>query len=308
MCVFECESLSPRSFFVSLTYSLQRNHHHRHQCVKFLVPLFPLPPALAATPAVAGFLGTAPEGENTTEPAGADAGINTMRRRDGKSCLHWCCRNGHIEVMDHLLHHYYKPSALHTLGTGDGTTPVHIACFGGNVPLLRHMYFNYFHQREEQEEEQEQELAVATFHHQNNWGCLPEHFACMSLTAQPALFDFLVDVVHKGNRAIAAKYFFCCTNSEGMTPVHKWLLYLSKDGRPVETSLAWISTLRASLSPCEVPVPAPGDVVTWIQERCGYLVGKFNEEQNEQLASIMGRDYISVSPPPAQTVPAAAAL
>jgi ankyrin repeat protein len=254
-------------------------------CVAYLVPLFPLKINGAA--------------------ADDDIIVTTMRRRDGKSCLHWCCRNGHIDVMDYLLEHLYTPEALHTLGTGDGTTPVHIACFGGNVPLLQHMYTKYYKIAtttvSDDDKCEQDDIGHVTsditsnnhdknnnFHHQNNWGCLPEHFACMSINANPQLFQFLVDIVHSGDYARAAKYFFCSINSEGMTPVHKWLLYMSKDGREVEESLKWLGVLRLKLPEDEAPVPANGDVVSWIQERCGYLVGRLERSVQDILMDLMG--------------------
>eukprot|EP00605_Chrysophyceae_sp_TOSAG23-4_P002165 GSChrysophyteH1.ASY1.ANO1.2393.1 assembled CDS len=219
-------------------------------CVKYLVPMFPLKDSPTAC---------------------------TIRRRDGKSCLHWCCRNGHIEVLDYLVSRLYQPEALHLLGTGDGTTPVHIACFGGHVHLLKHHF------------------GRSDFHHTNNWGCLPEHFACMSARACPALFDFLLETVHGGDHSVTARYFFSYKNSEGMTPVHKWLLYMSKDGREVEESLQWLAALRLHLPADEPQVPAPGEVVSWIQERCGYLLGKLGPTSRLELSKLLVGEELTLS-------------
>ena len=73
-----------------------------------------------------------------------------------------------------------------------------------------------------------------------------------------------------------------------MTPVHKWLLYMSKDGREVEESLKWLGVLRLKLPEDEAPVPANGDVVSWIQERCGYLVGRLERSVQDILMDLMG--------------------
>ena len=189
-----------------------------------------------------------------------------LKRRDGKSCLHWACRNGHNAVVAYLVDNLYSSRALHKLGTGDGTTPVHIACFGGMVDMLHFLYDRYCmtdssgellvedcieerksidtdtqkclsgegveHNRnnkdnEDNENNEDDDIREELFAHVNNWGCYPEHFACMSAKSGPALFSFFVDRVHGGDKKKAAEVFFLRKNAENMTPVHKWLLVSS---------------------------------------------------------------------------------
>ncbi len=165
-----------------------------------------------------------------------------VRRRDGKSCLHWACRNGHSSVVAHLVDNLYSVDALYMLGTGDGTTPLHVACFGGKVDMLHFLFDHYC----TGEDHISNDPARGTlFTHTNNWGCYPEHFACMSARSGPSLFDFFVDRVYAGDKSRAAKAFFLQINAEKMTPIHKWLLYFCKEGRDVHSSLKYLADLRS---------------------------------------------------------------
>lgn len=165
-------------------------------CVRYLVPHMPL-------------------SREAKQPA---------RRRDGKSCLHWSCRNGHIDVTQYLLEHLYLSNdALVLTGTGDGTSPVQLAAFGGHVSMLQWI-FDTFGSHLSPEEFQVSNL----FSHVNSWGCYPQHFVCMSPKCSEPLLRFFIRCVHEGDVCNAAAMFFASVNTEGMTPVHKWLLHLEK--------------------------------------------------------------------------------
>jgi hypothetical protein len=214
------------------------------ETVKFLIPLFPL-------------------SSYQKEP---------VKRRDGKSCLHWSVRNGHIEVTTHLLSTLYTVESLYTVTTGDGTTPLHVGCYGGHLHMLKHLYDAY------------QDESGLLFSHKNNWGCTSEHFACMSKQCTPLLLQFFVNMVHKKNKPQAAHAFFMSLNSEKMTPVHKWLLYLQK-ARECEKTLMFFDDLLSNLTDSSsVPEP-PETVRKFCIERI--KKSKLDEEQQRQALRLL---------------------
>jgi ankyrin repeat protein len=62
------------------------------------------------------------------------------RRRDGKTCLHYASRNGHISCIKLLLSRPDAPSV--DIRSGDGTTPLHLACYGGHPSSVRMFFFS----------------------------------------------------------------------------------------------------------------------------------------------------------------------
>lgn len=204
-------------------------------CVEYLVPIMPLE-------------------EYSKQP---------VKRRDGKSCLHWSCRNGHIETTQYLLDHLFKSSeALVNLKTGDGTTPVQLAFFGGHMHIIEWLH--------EQFGEGSETSLPELFSHSNTWGCFSEHFTCMSPACKVELFRFYVDVVYKGSMVDAAQQLFGALNTEGMTPIHKWLLHIGKEGRDITESLAFLLDMKEALlrefPDFDIPNP-PETIVKFILER-----------------------------------------
>ena len=57
-----------------------------------------------------------------------------VRRRDGKTCLHYAARNGHVNCIDYLIQ---KHGHVVDEVSGDGTTPFHLACFGGHLDAMK---------------------------------------------------------------------------------------------------------------------------------------------------------------------------
>ena len=230
-------------------------------CVEYLVPIMPL-------------------SEYNKQP---------IKRRDGKSCLHWGCRNGNIETTKYLLHHLYKtPLALATLGTGDGTTPLQLAAFGGNINILHYLYINYGPNANIKEN-----IVPNLFHHNNTWGCYPEHFACMSPTCTSELLHFFVEIIYNNNFFLAGKAFFLSVNTEGMTPVHKWLLHIGKNGREIDQSLKYLLLMKNKLLEMDdtIEIPSPPDtIVTWIFDRItnqANIRDNVTDEEREGIKELM---------------------
>jgi ankyrin repeat protein len=83
-----------------------------------------------------------------------------LRRRDGKTCLHYAARNGHCHCIKFLVDdqkmNVNEPS-------GDGTTPFHLACFGGNLSAVKLLVEK-----------------AANVHAVNEWGCNAAHWIGMT--------------------------------------------------------------------------------------------------------------------------------
>jgi hypothetical protein len=244
---------------------------HVH-CLEYLVPIMPL-------------------GEYSKQP---------VKRRDGKSCLHWSCRNGFIETTQYLVDHLFdSPLALVELQTGDGTTPVQLAFFGGHLHMLEWLSTTYG--------EASDHPLPELFCHRNTWGCYAEHFSCMSPACSVQLLHFYVDVVYKGCIVQAGKQFFGSVNSEGMSPVHKWLLHIGKEGRDVSESLVFLLQMKDAVlvdSPdFDVPNP-PETIVKYIFERITNqknIRDSISDEERQGIKDLMPqldkeakRDYYKV--------------
>jgi len=207
-----------------------------------------------------------------------------IRRRDGKSCLHWSCRNGHIEVTQYLLEHLYLSNdALVRISTGDGTSPTQLAAFGGHVSILQWIYHTYGPHALPEENR-----VLDLFSHTNNWGCFPEHFVCMSPKLNQALLRFFIESVHEGSFGSAAAMFFASVNTEGMTPVHKWLLHLEKSKKEdFDGCLLLFHELLAHLpgGPTDLP-PPPEGIHAFVLERIRKS-DVLTSEQKEMIKSFI---------------------
>jgi hypothetical protein len=174
-------------------------------CVKHLLPLFPrrLP-------------------QQRWEEDEEEVPSVKVARRDGKTALHWACRNGQLAVVQYFIQaQYYRPSDIWSLRSGDGTTPLMVAVHAGQSALL-----TWIRQQEKDKEEEEESINVGEesyrcdWNARNDWNCSLEHFACMSTSFSRELLHFLM-----GLHSHPFPRIFIATNKEGLTPFHKWLLH-----------------------------------------------------------------------------------
>jgi ankyrin repeat protein len=56
-----------------------------------------------------------------------------IRRRDGKTALHYAARNGHVHCLKFLLQQGHAVDET----SGDGTTSFHLACFGAHLDAMK---------------------------------------------------------------------------------------------------------------------------------------------------------------------------
>jgi len=177
-----------------------------------------------------------------------------LRRRDGKTCLHYAARNGHNHVIDYLLSpsipstsassstytRFFPPTNV-DVTSGDGTTPLHLACFKGHFHTVRHLVENY----------------NADISAVNDWGCGVGHWVAMSSMSSENMsscirrsYEGTIDVTDGGVYSVLAlcNYIwkmgggamFCTRQKQGHSAVHKachrlnrpvleWLISMSKD-------------------------------------------------------------------------------
>ena len=89
-------------------------------------------------------------------------GRKAVRRRDGKTSLHYAARNGHEDCIRFLLSDKRVSIAVDAV-SGDGTTPLHLAFFGGHVAAVQCLL------------EHGANIKLC-----NEWGCNSAHWLAMS--------------------------------------------------------------------------------------------------------------------------------
>ena len=132
-----------------------------------------------------------------------------IRRRDGKTPLHYAARNGRLACAKFLVQQSANNDDHHTImdvvnaGSGDGTTPLHLACFGGHLDMVRYLV----------------EIAGDTVvHTANDWQCTAAHWASMCRTAheRPDEIRALCTYLHEQHGIP-----FHVAQSQGHSPLHK---------------------------------------------------------------------------------------
>jgi hypothetical protein len=93
--------------------------------------------------------------------------IRLVRRRDGKTCLHYAARNGHVDCIRFLLTELDEHQR-HSVDerSGEGTTPLHLACYGGHPHAVKYLV----------------EAHGANVHTTNDWGCSCAHWVAMTVS------------------------------------------------------------------------------------------------------------------------------
>jgi Ankyrin repeats (3 copies) len=146
-------------------------------------------------------------------------------RRDGKTSLHYACRNGRLDCVRYLVEERHRDV---NEVSGDGTTPLHLACFGGHLPVVEYL------------------LAHGALPHQtNDWQCSAAHWVAMSTCDdRSALWAVGHCLRHQHQVSFTAR------QGQGHTPLHKaaqkknrhmidWFLAAAADGGAGFTQTQW---------------------------------------------------------------------
>ena len=145
-----------------------------------------------------------------------------VRRRDGKTTLHYAARYGRDECIELIAE---KMSVLFDVDkpSGDGSTALHLACYGGYLETVKLLVEQY----------------GADINRSNAWGCTAAHWACMSVASPPCTCNIdscttissnhddgckqpmpkVLELLHY--LKFTRKVPFHIAQSQGHTPLHK---------------------------------------------------------------------------------------
>lgn len=140
-------------------------------------------------------------------PQSTTASSRKVRRRDGKTSLHYAARNGHIPCIQFLLKETTTDGCKVDEPSGDGTTPLHMACYGGQYEAAKYLI----------------DECGASPLQQNDWGCSCAHFVAMTIAAAPGKDDSENCSIRKLCNLLAHDHgvSFVSKQGQGHTALHK---------------------------------------------------------------------------------------
>ena len=147
-----------------------------------------------------------PQNEQNLDISKSNKRSNKARRRDGKTCLHYAARNGHVHCIRYLLELESSDQpgheTLHTVDerSGEGTTPLHLACYGGHPRAVKYLVEEF----------------GANPRVSNDWGCTCAHWAAMTISGSEADVKDLC-----GYLFLTCGVSFVETQGQGHTALHK---------------------------------------------------------------------------------------
>ena len=177
-----------------------------------------------------------------------------IRRRDGKTPLHYAARHGRLACVKFLLS---QSDVDVNASSGDGTTPLHMACYGAQYDMVKYLCNE----------------AGANVHAANAWGCTAAHWLSMCKKKDVAdaireLCDWLA------TRGVA----FHVAQAQGHSALHKAAQHLNTpvlqwmaDNLSAEEKRKAAQPDQGGHTPWEIcqSVGGDADLVDWLRAEFG---------------------------------------
>lgn len=152
-----------------------------------------------------------------------------LRRRDGKTCLHYAARNGKLPCVRYLLE---TQKLAVDEPSGEDTTALHMACYGGHPAVVQYFLDHGAN-------------GFAT----NAWGCSAAHWAAMTLSERTADVHEVCQLLQRYGVSFVAR------QHQGHSPLHK---AAQKKNQHV---LQWMASKDAGLSKEDLQAAASPDLL-----------------------------------------------
>ena len=199
--------------------------------------------------------------QDPLDSSGCTEANKKVRRRDGKTCLHYAARNGRIETAKYLID---ECGFAVDERSGDGTTPMHLACFGTHIETVQLLLDRGANPNET-----------------NDWGCGVSHWTGMAKTPNTkGSVKELCSLLQENHRVD-----FMLRQKQGHTALHKaaqsknyaaieWMANEKQQG-----GAGFADAQKRDLGQCDSGGHKPSDILLGVggdKEFAQWMVDSFN--------------------------------